>query len=571
MAKGILVRTPSNTWQEITRDTTKFLLKSDTGWINAEKVWAKTNSGWIEVWDRYPSPPINLEVFEKGAEESATTCYVTITWEMEREDQVPVDFLKWQFSINGSTWFGDSTDEALREYTFTGLPEITNYNFYIRIYDAANQYAQSYINTTTTNLDPAEPDNFEATSVTQNSITTSWSIESVPPDFYRWAFSRDNGATWSYSTNQNLRSYTFSGLSVATSYDLIIQLQDTSLNVSEATLEDVYTAPTTPSAPTLSTGYDGWNSSDNYILQSAIDSGDASLDDITRSVTATVTYNGGPNNESCYYEIWLSSGTESDADSETFDLVTTTQTLTYTFTGLARNTSYKVRLVSVGASGIDGDITYGSFSSLITTYAETPEDVFGYRWQSTEGWVNFGYDGAFTRSSVYSNLYLASYSGDNNNTTRWVSAPYGSSLSFNYSGKPWVQARHVGGQVGIPASSKYTEIAQIRVRSRYSQSYALHVGLVDAAGVTQWQGASSTEGIKYIGTSTVNNTGDWDIYNFDPNYTQSEGRKYYLRLTLWSLEQAISGDSRYEASVTDVQVYERQWSYNYIKVDVKYW
>lgn len=572
MPKGLYIRTPSNQWAEVEKNKSEFFVKNDDGWVDAEKVWAKTSSGWIEVWDRYPSAPINLNVTEKGADESETTCFVTVSWEFGIRDQAPVDFLKWQFSTDGTNWFGDDSDDTLREYTFSGLAELTNYNLYIRAYDQQNQYSQSYINVTTTNLNPAEPDNFEAIQVTQSSITLSWDIAAVPTDFFRWSLSRDGGLTWNYIYNSAARQYTFSSLATATSYSFILRLEDTANNFSEVTLDNIFTAPPTPPAPSLTKGYDGWNSLDNYILQSQIDDGQASLDDITRSITATCTYNGGLNNLNCYYEIWLNTGsTEFESESDLFDSVTTSQTLSFTFEGLLKNTAYKVRLVSVGASDIPGDITYGPFSSPITTDNTSQEDVFGYRWQSTEAWVNFGYDGAFTRSSVYSNSFLASYSGDNNNTTRWVSASYSGALSFNYSGKPWIQARHVGGQTGVLASSKYTEITQIRVRSRYAQDYALHIGLVDAQGNIQWQGSSSTEGIKYIGTSTVVNTGDWDIFNFTPNYTQAEGRKYFIRLTLWSLEKAISGDSGYQASVTDIQVYERYWSNNYVKVDTKYW
>jgi hypothetical protein len=572
MPKGIYLRTPSNTWSEVEKNKTEFFVKTDEEWVNAEKVWAKTSSGWIEAWDRYPSVPINIQVQDKGADESETTCYVTISWSLQTKDEVPADFLKWQFSIDGTNWFGDTSDGDLREYTFSGLSELTNYNLYVRIYDEQNQYSQGYVNTTTTNLNPSSPDNLEAVLVTQSSIKVSWTIASVPIDFYRWGFSRNDGVTWDYVYNSSVREYTFTGLSVATAYNILVRIEDTALNSADASLDDIYTSPPTPPAPTLIKGFDGWNSIDNYILQSQIDAEEASLDDITRSVTASCNYNGGANNSYCYYEIWLNSGSsESESDSDSFDVVDSLQTLSFEFSGLLKNTSYKARLVSVGLSDIPGDITYGPFSSPITTDNTSQEDVFGYRWQSTEAWVNFGYDGGFERSSVYSNIYLASYSGDNNNTTRWVSAPYNSSLSFNSTGKPWVQARHVGGTIGVAASSRYTEITQIRVRSRYNQSYALHVGLADSNGVTQWQGSSSTGGVKYIGTSTVNNTGDWDIYNFSPNYTQAEGRKYYLRLTLWSLEQAISGDDRYEASVTDVQVYERYWNYNYVKVDVKYW
>lgn len=552
MAKGIWIKTGPTTWSQVSESNeSNFLLQTDTDiWPKAELVYIKTGSTtWTQAWNRIPPTP-SITSYDTAERQ------VIIYWESGADDLVPFDFQKWQFTTNnGSTWFGDDTNKFLREKTITGLLENTSYNIGVRVVDTSGKTAQHIINLTTDSIPPDAPYNISIDSKTQTSVTVTWDFDVVPPDFYRWRFSSNGGTSWVNSTNSALRSYTFSSLTAGELYTFVVRVEDTASNTAEDSISD-YTLPPTPGAPTLTNGRDGWSTTNYAVLQSDINAGIGSLDDVTRSISCSVSYNGKANNQYCYYEL-LDSADNLLETSDNFDLVTTTQTLNYEFTLLSRNTAYKVRLISV-----DNDFNEinGSTTS-ITTLDYSSQNIYSERQTYVDNWLDFGYDAAIVASSSYS-TYVAANAGDDTSSTSWISDSYTSAGSSASSTLPYIQGRGYGGLPGFDSTRYYTEIGRIRIRSGYSQSYSLHIGLNNSSGTTVWQGTSEIQNLKYWGTSSYAGTGTYDEYNF-ANLTQSSGRKYYVRLYIWDMDRITAGGvllSGYRAAIRDIQILEREWS-----------
>lgn len=550
MTKGIWIKTGSSTWSQVSENNnSEFGIQTEEDvWPKAEIVYVKTGATtWTEAWNRIPPTPV---IVDYAADERQITIY----WESGTDDEVPFDFSKWQFTTNnGATWIDDDSNKYLRQKTITGLLEGTSYYIGVRAVDSAGKTAQAIQLMTTDNVPPDSPYNITVDSRTQTTLTVSWDFDVVPPDFYRWRFSSNGGSTWSDSTNSALRTYTFSGLTAGNLYNLVVRVEDTGANTADDSVEE-YTLPPTPAAPTLTNGRDGWAIDNFAVLQSDIDAGIGSLDDVTRSISCTVSYNGKANNQYCYYEL-LDSANNSLETSDNFDLVTTTTTLDYEFTGLIRNTDYKVRLVSVDNSD---DAIEGPVSSIKTLNYDS-KDITDERQVYTDTWYNFGY-GGITASSSYS-TYVETNVGDDTSSTAWISSSYTSAGSSASSTLPYIQGK--GYDVGGGDVNKYyTEIGRIRIRSGYAQSYSLHVGLVNASGTVVWQGTSEIQNLKYWGTSSYAGTGAYDEYNFT-NLIQRGGRDYYIRLYIWDMDRITAGGvllSGYRACIRDIQVLEREWS-----------
>lgn len=563
MTKGIWIKTGSSTWSQVSENNnSEFGIQTEEDvWPKAEIVYVKTGATtWTQAWNRIPPTPVIIDFVPDERQ-------ITIYWESGTDDEVPFDFSKWQFTTNnGATWIDDDSNKYLRQKTITGLLEGTSYYIGVRAVDSAGKTAQAIQLMTTDNIPPDSPYNITVDSRTQTTLTVSWDFDVVPPDFYRWRFSSNGGSTWSNSSNSALRTYTFSGLTAGNLYNLVVRVEDTGGNTADDSVEE-YTLAPTPAAPTLTNGRDGWATDNFAVLQSDIDAGAGSLDDVTRSISCSVSYNGKDNNQYCYYEL-LDSADNSLETSDTFDLVTTTTTLDYEFVGLTRNTLYKVRLISVDNNG---DEIAGPTTS-ITTLNHSPQAIYDERQVYTDTWFNFGYDDTITASSSYS-TYVAENVGDDTSSTTWISASYTSDGSSASSTLPYIQGRGYGGAAGLDSTKYYTEIGRIRIRSGYAQSYSLHIGLNNASGTTVWQGTSEIQGLKYWGTSTYAGTGAYDEYNFT-NLIQHSGRKYYVRLYIWDMDRITAGGtllSGYRASIRDIQILEREWSPETYQSDTGYY
>lgn len=551
MTKGLWIKTGATTWSQVSENnSSNFSIQEELDvWQKTELVYVKTGATtWSPVWNRIPPTPIIIGYF---AEERQITIY----WESGTDDLVPFDFDKWQFTTNnGASWGNDSTNEFLREKILTGLSEGSSYNIGVRCVDKLGNTAQAIQLMYTDNIPPEAPYAISPDAISQTSITVSWEIDLVPADFLRWRLSSNGGSTWSNSTNSALRSYSFNSLTAGELYNIVVRIEDTGGNTAEDSAS-FYTFAPTPAAPTLTGGRDGWSTSNYAVYQSDIDAGIGSLDDVTRNISCSVTYNGKANNQYCYYEL-LSSADVSLETSDNFDLVTTSTVLTYDFVGLARNTTYKVRLVSVDME--DNEI-FGPTTSL-KTLEYSSQAIYDIRQAFYDTWTQFGYNAPISASSQYS-TYVAENVGDDTSSTTWISGSFTSAGSSGSSALPWIQGEHFGGVEGQPGGTYYTEIGRIRIRSGYAQSYSLHIGLVNSSGTVVWQGTGTIQGLKYWATSTYNDTGAYDEFNF-VNLTQNSGRKYYVRLYIWDMDRITAAGtllSGYRASIRDIQILEREW------------
>jgi hypothetical protein len=562
MTKGLWVKTGASTWSQVSENnSSNFALNIEEDiWPKAEIVYVKTGATtWTQAWNRIPPTP----AITKSVEDERQ---ITITWESGDFDEVPFDFVKWQFTKNnGSTWIEDDTNKFLRQKTITGLNEGTSYYIGVRMVDTAGKTAQAIQLLTTDNVPPEAPYNLTVDSRTQTSLSVSWDFDVIPGDFLRWRFSSNGGSTWVNSTNSSLRSYTFTGLTAGDFYNLVVRIEDTGGNTADDTTSS-YTLPPTPAAPTLTKGNDGWTSTDYAVLQSDIDAGTDTLASVTRSISCSLSYNGKANNQYCYFEL-LDSADGSLETSDNFDLVTSATTLTYEFTALSYNTTYKVRLVSVDnegeeISGTTASVTTDNYNSVaITDVRQAYED----------NWLEFGYADTITSSGNFSSIYVAENVGDNNASTAWVSTGFSSAGSSGSSVLPYIEGQGTGGQSGESSTTHYTEIGQIRIRSGYAQSYSLHIGIANASGVVTWQGTGTIQGYKYVATSTYNDTGNYDTFNFT-NVKQHSGRTYYVRLYIWGMDRWPNATtSSYRAIIRDIQILEREWAPENYQSDTAYY
>ena len=569
MTKGLWVKTGATTWSQVSENnSSNFALQVDEDiWPKAEIVYVKTGATtWTQAWNRIPPTPAITSSVEDERQ-------ITITWESGDFDEVPFDFVKWQFTKNnGSTWIEDDTNRFLRQKTITGLNEGTSYYIGVRMVDTAGKTAQAIELLETINVDPEAPTNTTVDSTTQTSITVSWDFAVIPVDFLRWRFSSNGGSTWVNSTNSALRSYTFTGLTAGEFYNLIVRIEDTGANTAEDTTSS-YTLPPTPAAPTLTRGSDGYTSTNYAVLKSDIDADPDtySLADVTRNISCSLSYNGKGNNQYCYFEL-LDSADNVLQDSigfVDFDLVTTATTLTYNFEGLSYNTTYKVRLVSVDMVG--EEIAGTTASVTTTTYNSVA--IMDVRQAYSDTWWDFGYYDYDTiiSSGDYSTTYKAINVSDDNASTAWVSTGFSSQGSSGSSILPFIEGQGTGGESGQSSTTHYTEIGQIRIRSGYAQSYSLHIGLANASGVITWQGTGTIQGYKYVATSTYNSTGNYDTFNFT-NVKQHSGRRYYVRLYIWDMDRWPNATtSSYRAIIRDIQILEREWAPENYQSDTAYY
>jgi chitodextrinase len=171
--------------------------------------------------------------------------------------------LSWQASIDnvGVAGYGvylqgtRVTNVAATGYTYTGLTCGKAYQLGVDAYDAAgNRSSQSTISTTTMacadNQAPTAPSNLSVSSVTQTSLSLSWSAATDNTGVTGYT-AYLNGAQAGQTTGT---SYGFSGLTCGTAYTLGVEARDGSGNVSSRpTASGTTAACSSPSPPPTTT------------------------------------------------------------------------------------------------------------------------------------------------------------------------------------------------------------------------------------------------------------------------------------------------------------------------------
>ena len=166
-----------------------------------------------------------------------------------------VDYV-WYSTNNGSSWTGvDVTDGTSGSFTVSGLSPNTTYNCKLRVRRKDSQLttdsstvAQTTYKAPTTSLN----------SKTETSITMNWSCDTTVNHIW---YSKDNGANWVDVGNVNATSgsYTISGLSANTSYNIKTRVRRSATNTtydSATSNQTTYAYPYCTEAPNFTIGND---------------------------------------------------------------------------------------------------------------------------------------------------------------------------------------------------------------------------------------------------------------------------------------------------------------------------
>ena len=131
---------------------------------------------------------------------------------------------KYYFSKdNGSTW---SEGQTSNEYTFTGLNENTEYNIKVKVEDTNGRMSNPYSLDVTTNTYRV-PSVSATTTKTGSSITISSTGTAGDGNIAKYMYSKDGGSNWVTNSSAEMsNSYTFSGLTSGTSYNIKIKVVD---------------------------------------------------------------------------------------------------------------------------------------------------------------------------------------------------------------------------------------------------------------------------------------------------------------------------------------------------------
>ena len=187
-----------------------------------------------------PTAPTNLAVT------NLTQSSLTLSWTASTDNVGVAGYDVYQngSKINGATIVGTS-------YNFSGLSATTNYAYYVKAKDAAgNSTNSSTLNVTTPDTQaPSAPTNLAYSSLTQASLTLTWTISTDNVGVTGYDVYRDgvkiNGS------NVMGSSYPVTGLSASTLYTFYVTSKDAAGNSTNSSNLNVTTPDTqAPSAPT---------------------------------------------------------------------------------------------------------------------------------------------------------------------------------------------------------------------------------------------------------------------------------------------------------------------------------
>ena len=161
--------------------------------------------------DAYTLPTITVTT-------SSTTNSITVNVNATPGDGSIVSY---HYSKDDGSNYTTSTSNS---YTFNSLTAGTTY--YLKIYVTDSNGRTSAITSKTQATTYIKPSisNLTTSNITTNSITLNVTASGGSNSISRYYYSKDNGATWVYSTSS---SYTFSGLSSGTTYDFKVYVTDT--------------------------------------------------------------------------------------------------------------------------------------------------------------------------------------------------------------------------------------------------------------------------------------------------------------------------------------------------------
>jgi hypothetical protein len=222
----------------------------------------------------------------------------------------------------GATTWGAAISLTSTSYTFTGLTPYTTYN--VRVQSVCASGTSTYTNTTfTTAAAPIPcdaPTNLITTGITTNSAISSFTAAVVASSYYI-SIQTNGSTTWGTAIVLTTNSYTFTGLTPSTTYN--VRVQSVCASGTSTYTNATFTTAAAPipcDAPTnlITTGI------------------------TTNSATSTFAAVNGASS----YFISIKANT-----STTWGAAISLTSTTYTFTGLLASTTYNVQVQTVCANG----------------------------------------------------------------------------------------------------------------------------------------------------------------------------------------------------------------------------
>lgn len=312
---------------------------------NAPTAGATAGPTFGLVTTTLPAAPTNVTITNQG------TAGFTVSWTNAQRVS------SYKISLNNGVSYA-YTDILSTPYT---ISDLTPGNAYDVVVASVYFSGSTPANAVTGRTAPSAPTGLTASSITTSGFTVSWSASTGASSYN---VSTNNGA--SFTSAGNVLTYAFTGLSSGTTYDVIVQAQDSYGLSTNSTAISVITKPAAPS----------------NITQTAI-------------TQTTFTINWQAVTGAVSYSVSVNSGT---------------------FNTVGSATSYDVTVTNPGDSAtvsIQATNTSGSTASANTTYYTLPATPTN-----------------LTITNVTNNSFTLSWSAANGNTTYFISNDNGANYSF---------------------------------------------------------------------------------------------------------------------------------------------
>lgn len=365
-----------------------------------------TSLGPTYVTTSMPSPDISLSLTVM----SATSIKATFTY----DSNYPYYRVQWK-EYDASSWSGNSVSytkySATKSYTITGLEPDTMYSVRIMLSTNSSGSTTGYssVKVATTDSLPEPSVTLTLTTLSYSSIRARFTYDSNYP-YYLVQYKKPSASTWnadsiSHEEYSATKSYSITGLSPSTTYDVRVSLMAENghigyTDIKSATTSSYPSASVTLTLTTLSTD----------------------------SIQAQFTYDS----DYPYYKVQWKKSTDSSWTVNSSSYTNYSSTTTYTITGLSENTTYNVRiLLANNSSGTYtdysstqsattlayptvyiSDVTVLSYNAISTTFTyDSNYPYYRVRWKP-----------ASSSSWTYNSSSYSSYSSSNTYTITGLSA-----------------------------------------------------------------------------------------------------------------------------------------------------
>ena len=216
---GTYQKSTSNTWPEDGYAFNSNLSRCENG---GELSWDRESNIVKLISNKSDKCYVYFDLYNRvqitNVNTSKTYNSITVSVETTPGDNNPS---KYYFSIDDGKSYQESNTSS---YTFSNLSDNTNYTIKVYVKDTAGYDSlESSVEVTTNAYVNPVVNSVSATSVSNDSITVSVSATAGTSSISRYYYSSNNGSSYSNSTSN---TYTFSGLSSGTTYQIRVYVID---------------------------------------------------------------------------------------------------------------------------------------------------------------------------------------------------------------------------------------------------------------------------------------------------------------------------------------------------------